>query len=66
VHAATTVSLFFDNIVNWQGSAVLFMQWSEVECQKFITGGLLLEHTTYNLNVSDFTATDNVLVLPTE
>jgi hypothetical protein len=49
-----------------QDSAVLFKQWSEVECQKFFPGGLVKEHVKFNLNISDFIATDNILTLQKE
>jgi hypothetical protein len=31
-----------------------------VECQKFLPGGLLIEHTKFNFNISDLIAKDNV------
>jgi hypothetical protein len=37
-----------------------------VQLQKFLPGGLLIEHIQFNLNVSDIITTYNVLVLPTE
>lgn len=46
-------------------SAVSFKQWSELECE-FLPGGLLKEHVQSNLNISDFIATDNVLILQTK
>jgi hypothetical protein len=47
-------------------SAVSFKQWSDVECQKFLSGGLLIEHVIFNLNISELIATVNLLVLQTE
>jgi hypothetical protein len=44
----------------------LFKQWSKVECQQFLPRGLLIEHIKFNLKISDFIVTDNVLILPTE
>jgi hypothetical protein len=49
-----------------QDSAVSFKQWSKVEFQKLLPGGLVIEHIKFNLNISDLIATDNVLILPAE
>ena len=67
-HAAPTFFLSVSKTLpdNSQDSAVSFKQWSEVECQKFLPGDLLIEHVKFNLNISDFIATNNVLVLQTE
>jgi hypothetical protein len=49
-----------------QDSTVSFKQWREAECQTFLPGVLLIKHTKFNLNISDFVAIDNVLVRPTQ
>jgi hypothetical protein len=43
-----------------------FKQWREVQCQKFLPEGLLIENIIFNLIISDVIATDNVLILPPE
>ena len=66
-HAAPTfLSPFQKHYLLTSRTAVSFKQWSEVECQKCLPGGLLIEHVKFNLNISDFITTDNVLVLLTE
>jgi hypothetical protein len=37
-----------------------------MEFQKFLSGGFVIEHTKFNLSVSDFGAIYTVLLLPTD